>query len=229
MLLIGGLQKFSLIDYPGKVAAVIFTQGCDFRCPFCHNPQLVFPERFCAHLEESDVLGFLRKRQGQLQGVVITGGEPTLHKDLPTFLRQIKALNFFVKLDTNGYHPKEMSSLLKEGLLDFIAMDVKAPLKKYSAVSGVSIDQDRIKQSVELIIKSGVDHQFRTTVVKSLLSEEDIEEISALIKGSRSYRLQPFIYQQEILDQSLMDKIDYTAEEFESLSKKFSHTSENLI
>ena len=221
MLRIGGLQKFSLIDYPGEVAAIVFTQGCDFRCPFCHNGDLVLPEKFTDPISEESILEFLQKRQGQLTGVVITGGEPTIQKDLGVFLRKIKDLGYKIKLDTNGNNPKALKELIDQGLVDYIAMDIKAPLKKYNETTGVEIDTKKIQESINFIMKGNIEYQFRTTVLKAFLAEEDLAQISALIRGARCYNLQKFTYQEAVLDTSLLDKPDYSVAEFEDFCQKF--------
>ena len=158
---IGGFQKVSLIDYPGKVAAVVFTQGCNFRCPFCHNMELVLPSCFDDPMNEDDVLNFLTTRIGKLQGVVITGGEPTLHSGLPDFIKKIKAMGFLVKLDSNGSRPCILQRLVDNKLVDYIAMDIKAPIERYEEVSGVNVNIDHIQQSIQIIMDSGLDHQKR--------------------------------------------------------------------
>ena len=222
MLRIGGLQKFSLIDYPGKVAAVVFTQGCDFRCPFCQNVDLVLPEKFSELISEETVLNFLKQRQGQLQGVVVTGGEPTIQKDLGVFLSKIKALGFLVKLDTNGNNPEVVKDLLDKKFVDYLAMDIKVPLEKYDEAAGIVVDKEKINKSIDLIINSGVDYQFRTTVLKALVEEDDLKNICALIKDTKKYTLQKFSYQSGILDNGLLDKPDYSIEEFEQLATLYS-------
>lgn len=190
---IGGLIKFSLIDYPGKISAVIFTQGCNFRCPWCHNPELVYPDRFGDAIPQENILDFLEKRQGQLEGVVISGGEPTLQRDLAEFIQEIRDIGFAVKLDTNGSNPDVLLKLLEMNSLDYIAMDVKAPLRKYDLLTGVKTDLDKIQESIRLIIQSQVDHQFRTTFCQSYLDEKDLEEIRSLVKGTKCYKVQEFV------------------------------------
>jgi len=222
MLRIGGLQKFSLIDYPGKISAVVFTQGCDFKCPFCQNVNLVLPEKFSDSITEESVLNFLKTRQGQLQGVVITGGEPAIQKDLGVFLSKVRKLGFFIKLDTNGNNPDVVKDLVDKKLVDYIAMDVKAPLEKYDEATGIGVDKENILKSIDLIRGCGVEYQFRTTVYKALLSAGDIQNILTLIKGAKKYVLQKFSYQSGILDRSLLDKPDYTEEEFEQLAALYS-------
>ncbi len=197
---IGGLLKFSLIDYPGKIAAVIFTQGCNFRCGYCHNPRLVDPRRFEPSLSGEEVLQFLRRRQGRLQGVVVSGGEPTIHHDLPDWLRRLRDLGYAVKLDTNGGRPDVVRRLLNEQLLDFIAMDVKAPLGKYRLLTGGRDCSAQIQESIHLIQTSGIDYQFRTTFVPWWLDKQDFREIWRLLKGDPHYCLQPFVGEGDLLD-----------------------------
>jgi len=198
-MIIGGLRKFSLIDYPGKVAAVIFTQGCNFRCGYCHNPGLVDPRRFGTPLSEEEVFQFLRRRQGQLQGVVVSGGEPTIHRDLEEWLRRIRDLGYAVKLDTNGGRPDVVRRLLNERLLDYIAMDVKAPLGKYALLTEGRDYSSQIQESIHLIQTSGIDYQFRTTVVPQLLDREDLRHIRELVNDDPHYCLQPFVGDGELL------------------------------
>ncbi|MGW8161369.1 MAG: anaerobic ribonucleoside-triphosphate reductase activating protein [Desulfobulbales bacterium] len=191
-MIIGGMQRCSLSDYPGRVAAVLFTQGCNFRCPFCHNGSLL-PKKGAAFLDESMVLDFLRSRCGRLGGVVITGGEPTEHADLPQFISRVKEFGFDVKLDTNGSHPEMVEQLLQEGLVDYIAMDIKAPLAKYDTLCGVNVDIRAIRSSIALIAAGMVPHHFRTTHVKSLLTESDLAELRSLVPSESRHLTQPFI------------------------------------
>ena len=204
-MLIGGLLKFSLIDYPGKVAAVIFTQGCNYRCPFCHNPDLVLPESFNPPLNVEDVMSFLVKRRGQLQGIVITGGEPTLHADLKEFIRDIKALGFLVKLDTNGSRPDVLADILKENLVDLVAMDIKSSLAGYCKATGGAADLEAVKASIALIRSSGVDHIFRTTVLKGIVSGEDIRQIGVLLGSYDHYKLQRGNLNGKVLNRDILD------------------------
>jgi len=168
---IGGLNRFSLSDYPGKVAAMVFTQGCNFRCRFCHNGSLI-PRNVptSSLMPEEKVFEFLQCRRSQLGSVVISGGEPTIQPDLSTFIHRIKAMEFLLKLDTNGSRPQVLRQLLEDGLIDFIAMDIKAPLDIYDRLTGVHTPTSRIKESIELIAENGIAHEFRTTVVELLLS-----------------------------------------------------------
>ncbi|HEX7724681.1 MAG TPA: anaerobic ribonucleoside-triphosphate reductase activating protein [Candidatus Paceibacterota bacterium] len=219
---IGGLEKCSLVDFPGTTAAVVFTQGCNFRCGYCHNPELVYPTLFGQELPEATVLNFLRRRTGKLGGVVITGGEPTIHQDLPEFIRAVKALGFKVKLDSNGSNPAVLKSLYDEHLLDYVAMDIKGPMKSYSQVACALIEPDKILKSIEYIMHSGVPYEFRTTVVKSQIPPADFDEIGELIRGSRLYILQKFNLPPawKICNQSFLASKAYTDEEFEQIRRR---------
>ncbi len=214
---IGGLQKFSLIDYPGKMAAVIFTQGCNFRCPYCQNARLVEPTLYSELIPEGEVLAFLKKRQGKLEGIVVSGGEPTLQPDLISFLDQLKCLGYLVKLDTNGSHPEVLEKIIDLRLINYVAMDIKAPLEKYNTAAGVSVSVDSIKESIRVIIHSGIAHQFRTTLVKPLCSAADIQNMRSLVDGAQEYILQPFIPRDNILDQQLLTQPNYTSKEIQEL------------
>jgi pyruvate formate lyase activating enzyme len=219
-MIFGGWQKFSLIDFPGRASAILFTQGCPFRCPFCHNPELINPTQgMFAPVTEEEILDFLATRQKKLDGVVITGGEPTLQKDLLEFVAKIKSLGFAIKLDTNGSRPEIIEKLIMNGHLDYVAMDYKAPLEKYQMHSGSMIDVLKIKESVELIRGSGVDYEFRTTVVKELLDFEDILKIAEELKGAKRFVLQKFL-PGKTLDPLFAEMTTYTDEEFEKICKK---------
>lgn len=212
---LAGLQKTTFIDYPEKIACIVFTQGCNFRCGYCHNPELF--ENKEPVLSVPAFFEFLNKRKGKLDGVVITGGEPTLHgKDLIEFIKEVKSLGFLVKLDTNGTHPDVLQELLNENLLDYIAMDIKAPLAKYKTIAQTDIDTKIIKKSIDMIMNSGVDYEFRTTIVKSQLSVEDLRQIGELIQGAKRYYMQKFLAT-KILDETLMSEESYTDEEFKNL------------
>lgn len=198
---IGGFQKFSLIDYPGKISAIVFTQGCNFRCPYCHNPELVNPKLFTDTLDEDLILSFLKKRVGKLDGVVITGGEPLLQHDLIEFIKKVKEMGYFVKLDTNGSYPEILRELLAKNLIDYIAMDIKAPLEKYHDVVRADVCTEKIMKSIRMILNGNIDYEFRTTVVKDLLTEDDLICIAKLIRGAKRYVLQKFVVS-KILDKS---------------------------
>jgi pyruvate formate lyase activating enzyme len=189
---IGGVQKLSLVDYPGHTAIALFTIGCNMRCGYCHNPELVLPERYANTIPEEDIFYFLEKRVGKVEGVVISGGEPTMHADLPDFIRRVKQLGYLVKLDTNGTHPTMLQALLDEGLLSYVAMDIKASMARYEEVAARPIIVEDIQKSVALIKNSGIDHEFRTTLVKSQVSYDDLEEIGQLVHGSPRFALQRF-------------------------------------
>lgn len=191
-MLIKGIQKTTLLDYPGKIASIIFLAGCSFRCPYCQNPSLVNGHEELPTIPEEEVIEFLRGRRKWLDGVCISGGEPTLHKDLPRFIAEVRKEGLLVKLDTNGTNPGMVEKLIKEGLLDYIAMDIKAPLERYSDVTKVKVDREKIRKSVEIIRGSGVDYEFRTTVVPGLIEEEDVGRIANWLKGSKKYCLQQF-------------------------------------
>lgn len=213
---IGGLQKVSLIDYPGKIGAVVFTQGCNFRCPYCHNPELVNPLLFQEALPEKDILAFLKTRRGKLDAVTVTGGEPTLQKGLSSFLRQIKDLGFLAKIDTNGSFPAMLGILLKKGLVDYFAMDLKGPLNKYEILTRGKAKMSDIKKSIDLITGSGVPHEFRTTLVASLLTGMDILEIASLIPSAQKYVLQKFVPSKH-LDNHFRKEITFGDEEINEI------------
>ena len=210
---IGGLQKLSLIDYPEKISAVIFTQGCNFRCPYCHNPQLVDVKLYQPCLEEKDIFRFLENRRGRLDAVVITGGEPALQDDLIPFIMDIRRLGFAVKLDTNGSRPRVLERLLRDGLVDFIAMDVKAPLEKYPDVVRAPLDKDDLRESIRLVIGAKIPHEFRTTAAASLLRPEDILTIAREIDGAKRYALQRF-QPGETLETMFTEEKTFSDEEF---------------
>ena len=186
---IGGLIKFTLIDFPGRPAAVVFTQGCNFRCRYCHNPELVYPHLFAEPVAMEEIYSFLKRRQGTLEGVVVSGGEPTLHEDLPAFMADLKAMGYATKLDTNGTRPDMLRELLDKKLLDYIAMDIKATLEKYSLITGVDFNPEVLKQSMDLIRQSGLEYKFRTTYDKEVLTDADISTITQRLNG-KNYRVQ---------------------------------------
>lgn len=190
---IGGLQKVSLIDYPGEISAVVFCQGCNFRCPYCHNPELVNPVLYGECIPEGEILSFLSRRAGRLDAVTVTGGEPTIQSDLPSFLSWLKRKGYLVKLDTNGSMPGVLERLIAEQIVDFIAMDIKGPLEKYGELTRVPPFPDDIRKSIRLIMNSGLEYEFRTTVVDSLLTGDDLLAVGELIPGARRYVLQPFV------------------------------------
>jgi len=213
-MLVGGFQGTTLIDYPGKIASTVFTCGCNFRCPFCHNPELVFPEKHqfpCSN--GNDVLKKLEGRQGFIEGVCITGGEPTLNKDLLDYIQSIKNMGFLVKLDTNGYKPEVIEELLHDNLIDAIAMDIKSSFENYSKACGTDIDINLIKKSIDLIMNSKIQYEFRTTVVPEYVSAEDIEKIAEYIKGADFYALQQF-HKDKVLNPDVIPDVPYEKQFF---------------
>ncbi len=224
-MLLGGLQKLTLIDYPGEMAATVFTIGCNFLCGFCHNSELVDAEKIKVQprIKEEDFFKFLKGRVGILEGVCITGGEPTLQPDLADFLLKIKNLGFDTKLDTNGTRPEVIEELLKKDVLDYIAMDIKAPLtqEKYEKITGVKIDIEKIKQSVEIIKKSGLRYEFRTTVLPTLHSKENIIEIAKALAPANYYFLQQF-RQGKTLSPAFEKEKSYSKKELEEIQQAVS-------
>ena len=191
---ISGLQKMTLLDFPGLVACTVFTGGCNFRCPFCHNASLVLPEAMQpTDLATDEVLSFLKKRQGLLDGVAITGGEPLLHADMADFLREVKALGYRVKLDSNGTFPDRLISLVEEGLVDRVAMDIKNDPALYAKTAGLgSMDMAGVTRSKDFLLSGAVDYEFRTTVVRGLHTRESLVEAARWISGAKAYFLQQF-------------------------------------
>lgn len=224
---IGGLQKVSLIDYPGLISGIIFLQGCNFRCSYCHNPELVDPELFQPCMNEKEIMDFLRTRVGKLDAVSITGGEPTIQSKLIPFIGQIKKMGFAVKIDTNGSQPRVIKALLAENLLDYIAMDIKAPLEKYDEIVNVPVNTDLIQESIRLIIKSKIPHEFRTTIVQSLLDEKDIVSIAKLISGASNYVLQNFV-PTKTLDTLFLKEKSHPDEVLQKLKKRLEHQIPNV-
>lgn len=212
-----GIQKTTLIDYPGLVACTLFVDKCNFRCPFCQNPLLVF-EKEKNEISESEVLAFLKKRKGLLQGVCITGGEPTLHKELMSFLPKVKELGYEIKLDTNGSNPEFVRALIEKKLVDYIAMDIKAPLEKYDIAAGTKVDKDAIRKSTSLLMKSKVNYEFRTTVVPTIIMPEDIEKIGMLIKGANAYYLQQFVNDVPLVNPEFQKIAPYPKETLEHMA-----------
>jgi pyruvate formate lyase activating enzyme len=219
-MIIGGFQRFSLIDYPDKICATVFTQGCNFRCPYCHNPELIqlrpkMSARAAGGLKEQEVLSFLDRRKGKLDAVTITGGEPLLQSDLDNFLPAVKGLGYLVKLDTNGSFPSRLEKVIKSKSVDYIAMDIKTSLDKYEYVTKRKIEKTKILDSIRLIMDSGFDYEFRTTVVKALFEKDDFFKIGQAIKNSRLYVLQRFVPSKS-LDDQFLDMPSCSGEELDS-------------
>ena len=189
---IHGLQKMTLLDFPGHVACTVFLGGCDLRCPFCHNYELATGAA-PALMEEEEFFSFLEKRKGLLDGVAVTGGEPCLHRDLPAFLKRVRSMGYLTKVDTNGNHPELLEEILCNGLADYVAMDIKNSPAKYAVTCGLdAFDLSNVRESIRLLLESGIDHEFRTTVVEEFHEEEDFREIGKLIQGAEKYFLQSF-------------------------------------
>lgn len=195
-MILSGLQRSTLIDYPGKIAAIVFTAGCNLRCGFCHNPEMVLPEVILAHkpshISERFFFEFLDKRIGILDGVSICGWEPTIHRDLPEFCRAIKKRGFSVKLDTNGRDPDMIRELIDEDLVDYFAMDIKHTWEKYPSLVGVPVDKETYKKSIALILERAKDYEFRSTIIKGVHTAENIREMSSYIAGAKIFFLQNY-------------------------------------
>jgi len=225
---IGALQKVSLIDYPGEICAIVFTQGCNFRCPYCHNPELVNPDLYGEILPEEEIFSFLTKRKGKIDAVTITGGEPTIQHDLIEFAKRIRKKGYLIKIDTNGSNPEVIEKLISMKLLDYIAMDIKSPADKHKVITNSHIGYEKITQTIKLIMKSEIPYEFRTTVLKKLLDENDIIDISNSIRNAKLYILQQFT-PSKVLDQRFIRYESYTREELESLSKKIAQSVASIL
>ena len=217
-MLIGGLQKTSLQDYPGKISAIIFSLGCNFRCPFCYNPELVTRINKKNIFKQKEIFNFLNKRKKNIDAVVITGGEPTQHPGLPKFIKKIKDMGYLIKLDTNGSHPKIVKELVDKKLVDYIAMDIKAPLSKYAKVVNQKVKKRHIKKSINIIIKSGLPYEFRSTLLPHLHSQKDLIKMSKLIKGAEKYFLQKFIPSGNLNDQEFNKLKPYSDRKMKQLA-----------
>lgn len=225
---IGGLQKLTLVDYPSKIAATVFLTGCNFKCGFCHNPELINVGRRTVlrnygGLSSVQFFKFLDSKIGLIDGICITGGEPTINFDLLEFIKKIKDLGFLVKLDTNGSNPEMLEKIIQEKLIDFIAMDIKTSLDKYKQAINVKIDLENIKKSVEIIKNSGIDYEFRTTVVPGIVEKEDIEKIGEWLQDAKKFALQQF-RNQKVLNKEF-EKIqpysEQTLKEFKKILEKY--------
>ncbi len=215
-MILGGLQKTSLIDYPEKISAIVFTAGCNFNCQYCYNPEL---RNYSPKIDEKEFFDFLAKRKKQLDAVVVTGGEPSVHSDLPEFIGKIKKMGFLVKLDTQGTNPQMVKKLIDEKLIDYVAMDIKAPLKKYREVANCFVNEKAIKETIETLKKSGIDYEFRTTIVSGQLLIADFKDIGKLIKGARRYFLQAFVPRENLNDSEFSKRSAPSAEDLEEMKK----------
>ena len=228
-MIISGLQKMTLLDYPGRVACTVFLQGCNFRCPFCHNSELLGGNGE-AVMTDAELLAFLKKRQGILEGVCITGGEPTLQKELPDLLRRIKELGYPVKLDTNGYRPQVLRALVEEGLVDYVAMDVKNGPDTYAETVGIPLEMSRIEQSLLFLLENKVPYELRTTVVHPLHSAASIQDMAQWLEklqGKSRFRklfLQSFVDQDTVLFGGLESPGDEKLEEYREILKNLAET-----
>lgn len=214
-----GLQKTTLIDYPKKVACVVFLPGCNFRCPFCHSSELVLPEKIKdqAEMSEQEFFSFLGEKKGLLEGVVVCGGEPTLSKDLPEFISKIKEMGFLTKLDTNGSNPEVLRQLIENNLIDYVAMDIKTSKANYDKVVCAKTDIGKINESVELLKNSNIDFEFRTTVVPNLINREDVKHIAKWVGGKNvNYYLQNF-RSGKTLDSKFASADSYSDEELKKM------------
>ena len=222
---IAGIQKTTLLDYPGLVASTIFTFGCNMRCPFCHNMNIVENIQDSnppARINDEDVLHFLNKRYGVIEGVCITGGEPTLQTDLKDFIAKIKTIGLKIKLDTNGTNPQILKELVNENLIDYVAMDIKASIDKYGLVCGnPNIDIDPIIESINFLIDSAVDSEFRTTLISEFHTKDDIISIGKLIKGAKRYYLQSFKDSEYVPNHNLSEVSDDVIADYHILLKDY--------
>lgn len=217
-----GLVKSSLIDYPGKVCAIVFTGGCNFRCNFCYSGELVLPEKINTQpkIDSNYLENFLQERKGLIDAIVICGGEPTLHNDLPEFVAKLKSYGYLVKLDTNGTNPEMLKQLIAGKLLDYVAMDIKGPKEKYKQICGVDLDIKKVEESVEILKNSDIGFEFRTTVAPSDLEKSDFPIIANWIKGPNvAYFLQNFLNQKETLDPNLASQLPYDSKFFDDVCK----------
>ena len=200
-MLILGLQKTTLLDYPGKIASTIFTGGCNFKCPYCHNRDLVFPPADAIAYSEEEILNHLIAKKKVLDGVCITGGEPTLHKALPEFISKIKDLGLLVKLDSNGTNPKMIKDLINNGLIDYVAMDIKHSKEKYNSIANMQhFDIAPINESIEFLKEGRVDYEFRTTVIRECHTSSDFENIGNWIRGAKAYYLQSYRESEQVIN-----------------------------
>jgi pyruvate formate lyase activating enzyme len=220
---IGGIQKLTLIDYPGKLAATVFLTGCNFRCPWCYSSEIVLPEKIKKQekISEKELFQFLEEKKGLLEAVVLCGGEPTMSKDLTSLIKKLKKSGFFVKLDTNGSDPKTLKKLIDEKLVDYVAMDLKAPKERYRKITNSKIDVKKIQKSIDILKEGNVDYEFRTTIVPSLHSREDILAMARWISGAKKYYLQNF-RPEKTIDKKFENVRPYTQEFLLGIQKAIS-------
>lgn len=217
-----GIQKLTLLDYPGNLACTLFTGGCNFRCPFCHNALLVTELDENYVIDEEEVLAFLEKRKGRLDGVCVTGGEPLINKNIGDFLEKVKALGFKIKLDTNGTNPALLKNLVSRGLVDYVAMDIKNSPEKYAATVGLEkLDMSQVEESVAFLLSDAVDYEFRTTVTRQFHSAEDIEKAALFIKGAKRYFLQSFVDSGNLIGSGITGVEKEEMEKMQSAAQKY--------
>jgi len=220
---IGGLQKLTLIDFPGKLACTVFLIGCPFRCPFCYNKELVLPELIekQPRIFQKEFFDFLKEKKGLLDGVAITGGEPTANSDLPEFCQKIKEMGFLVKLDTNGSSPEMLKKLIDEKLVDYVAMDIKGPKERYSEFAGVKVDIKKIQKSIDILKRGKVDYELRSTILPKLHTKEDIVNMAKWIRNAKVYYLQQF-RPEKTIDPEYEQYKPFSQEELKSIQKECS-------
>ena len=218
---VNGLRKLTLLDFPGRVACTLFLAGCNMRCPFCHNAPLVVDGSGVENIPEDELLAFLKKRSGVLDGVCITGGEPTLRRELPELIRSIKALGYAVKLDTNGTNPDILAALIDEELVDYVAMDIKNSPRKYSFTAGRDVDMDAVRRSVAILMENKVKYEFRTTVVGGYHTADDFRDIGEWLRGAEAYFLQNFVDSGALLDPATRGADESEMKEYLEIMKQF--------
>ncbi len=226
-MVINGFQKLTILDYPGKVACIVFTPGCNFRCPFCHNAALVTHVDSSFNLEIKDVLAYLKKRQGLLDGVVITGGEPLLQNGIEDFMKEVKELGYCIKLDTNGSFPEKLISIVENGLVDYVAVDIKNSKEKYGETIGVEdFDLSPIQRSIDFLLQNKVPYEFRTTVVEKFHTVDDIQDIVEWISGAHKYFLQNFVDSGDLIGEGLTAVNRQKLEEMREKARKIIENTE---
>ncbi len=214
----GGFQKLTVLDFPGQVACIVFTKGCNFRCPFCHNSLLV--EENCETYSEEEILLFLEKRKNVLDGICISGGEPLMH-DMENFLTKVKELGYKIKLDTNGSYPKKLKQLVEKGLIDYVAMDIKNIPQKYFETAGIDFPYSIIEESIDFLLSGKVDYEFRTTVTKEFHTPVDLENIAKRISGAKRYFIQNFVDSGNVFFKNLTPVSEEELEQMAQRTQKF--------
>lgn len=218
---IGGFQKTSILDYPEKISSIIWTVGCNFRCPFCYNKDLV--EGKVKTFDEEEILSYLKMRKNLIEGLVITGGEPLIYNDICNFISKVKKLGYKIKIDTNGIYPEKLQKLIDKKLIDYIAMDIKAPKEKYDKLTGVKTDINKIQKSINIIKNSKIDYEFRTTIIPNFLTKEDMINIAKWLSGSKKYYIQQFKSDVPLISDKLINVNPYSKEELTNILKEIEH------